>query len=276
MQSLFESFQAFDGYIKEQRFNAFPSVGVIVPTYEPERLKKLLLNSWAAEYALSITPVVNDEQYLQSSLHWTFPQAYYSVLFSARAFLLIAGKDLHNENNIRREIASLVVTAHYPDSLSFYAIGLPDACTIGRLYKSPSMAEFIRDTRALQIEKACKLLGFKPGTRVYSNIQRQKVANDLGPTTFFDLLSRLRITLADREIKETLRGEEMHVKQFHDYLGNIVNHVNTIHETQIARIIGLEAFRDLVNEAPSYLQACLADRFREIIQGGIEKPVATV
>lgn len=34
-------------------------------------LEKLLLNSWSAEYALRITPVVNDEQYLQSSLHST-------------------------------------------------------------------------------------------------------------------------------------------------------------------------------------------------------------
>lgn len=52
---------------------------------------KLLLNSWSAEYALRITPLVTDEQYLNSALHWTYPQAYYSAFFSLRAVLVTLG-----------------------------------------------------------------------------------------------------------------------------------------------------------------------------------------
>ncbi len=101
-------------------------------------LEKLLLNSWSAEYALRITPVINDryagaEQYLQSTLHWTFPQAYYSVLFSARAFLAIQGINVSNEELIRKRIGNMVVRGYYPASIGYYALGPINNYSIRRL-----------------------------------------------------------------------------------------------------------------------------------------------
>lgn len=52
---------------------------------------KLLLNAWSAEFALRIKPVTANRSYLNSSLSWVFPQAYFAVLFSARAVLAIDG-----------------------------------------------------------------------------------------------------------------------------------------------------------------------------------------
>lgn len=52
-------------------------------------VRKLLLNAWTAEYALRIKPVAIDRDYLNHALSWVFPQAYYAVLFSARAVLYV-------------------------------------------------------------------------------------------------------------------------------------------------------------------------------------------
>ena len=82
-QVFLNHFFAMDYHIQHQndlfdvaRFPIFQQFGGLGAAERQAALEKLLLNSWSAEYALRITPVVNDEQYLQSSLHWTFPQAY--------------------------------------------------------------------------------------------------------------------------------------------------------------------------------------------------------
>lgn len=59
-------------------------------------VSKLLLNAWTAEYALRIKPVATDRDYLNNALNWVFPQAYFAVLFSARAVL--AADDIRISN----------------------------------------------------------------------------------------------------------------------------------------------------------------------------------
>lgn len=61
---------------------------------------KLLLNAWSAEFALRIKPVTTNRSYLNSSLNWVTPQAYFAVLFSARAVLAIDGIYLANPEKI--------------------------------------------------------------------------------------------------------------------------------------------------------------------------------
>lgn len=68
-------------------------------------LGRLLLNSWCAEYALRITPIINNDEYLKTALDWSFPQAYYSAFFSARAVLLCSGLPSANENTITKAMA---------------------------------------------------------------------------------------------------------------------------------------------------------------------------
>ena len=53
------------------------------PTNSPTTaVGKLLLNAWSAEYALKIIPSIHDTEYLNHSLDWVFPQAYYAAIFS--------------------------------------------------------------------------------------------------------------------------------------------------------------------------------------------------
>lgn len=57
---------------------------------------KLLLNAWSAEFALRIKPACSGRDYLNASLSWSFSQAYFAVLFSARAVLAIDGIRIAN------------------------------------------------------------------------------------------------------------------------------------------------------------------------------------
>jgi hypothetical protein len=260
-------------------------------------LEKLLLNSWSAEYALRITPVVNDEQYLQSSLHWTFPQAYYSALFSARAFLAVQGVHVSNEELIRKRIGNMVVRGYYPASIGYYALGPINSYRIQRLPMAkrfsvaaktdlllPSragaaqaeLAQFLKTTRDQRVKSLRNAIQNNPKTALrsaktgeilqkFSVEQYKQLAKQIGYTTYFDMLSRLRISSTNREI-ERFVDSEIDVKLFHQSLVNIVSHINAVHEAYIAKSLGIDAYRQLVAKLPSYLQeSFVRERMNTII-----------
>ena len=63
---------------------------------------KLLLNAWSAEFALRIKPICTDRAYLNASLSWVIPEAYFATLFSARAVMTIDGIRLANPETIEK------------------------------------------------------------------------------------------------------------------------------------------------------------------------------
>jgi hypothetical protein len=302
-QVFLNHFFAMDYHIQHQndlddlaRFPIFNDFKGGVSEEGRKALEKLLLNSWSAEYALRITPVVNDEQYLQSSLHWTFPQAYYSVLFSARAFLSIQGINVSNEELIRKRIGNLVVRGYYPASIGYYALGPLNNYNIRRLpmgkhthsrgdlaLPSRSMsaqielAQFLKTTRDQRIKALRNAIQNNPKTALRSQrtgevlqkfgVEQYKLlAKQIGYTTYFDMLSRLRISSNNREI-ERFVDSEIDVRLFHQSLVNIVAHANAVHEAYIAKALGLEGFRQLVAKLPTYLQeGFLRDRIQTIIE----------
>jgi hypothetical protein len=93
-----------------------PSFSFAIQTTPVEQIGKLLLNSWSAEYALRITPLVNDELYLQNTLHWTLPQAYYAAMFGARAVLLTTSQAVIGEPEISKSMQRFHQAGYYqPD-----------------------------------------------------------------------------------------------------------------------------------------------------------------
>jgi hypothetical protein len=274
---------------------------------ENKALEKLLLNSWSAEYALRITPVLNDqsfgaEQYLQSSLHWTFPQAYYSVLFSARAFLAAQGINVSNEELIRKRIGNMVVRGYYPASVGYYALGPLNSYRIQRLPMAkrfaeagnsrdltlPSrhsaaqveLAQFLKTTRDQRIKALRNVVQKNPKTALrsartgevlqkFGPDQYKHLAKQIGYTTYFDMLSRLRIsstTGSPREI-ERFVDSEIDMRLFHQSLVDIVAHVNSIHEAYVAKALGPDAYRQLVSKLPTYLQeSFVRDRHQTVVE----------
>ncbi|GAB3543805.1 hypothetical protein [Spirosoma fluminis] len=303
-QVFLNHFFAMDYHIQHQndlfdvaKFPIFQQFHGLATAESRKALEKLLLNSWSAEYALRITPVVNDEQYLQSSLHWTFPQAYYSALFSARAFLAVQGVNVSNEELIRKRIGNMVVRGYYPASIGYYALGPINSYRIQRLPMAkrfsvagkadlllPSragsaqaeLAQFLKTTRDQRVKALRNAIQNNPKTALrspktgeilqkFSVEQYKQLAKQIGYTTYFDMLSRLRISSTNREI-ERFVDSEIDVKLFHQSLVNIVAHINAVHEAYIAKALGAEAYRQLVAKLPSYLQeSFVRDRMNTVI-----------
>ena len=312
-QVFLNHFFAMDYHIQHQndlfdltKFPLFRQFYGRVTDENRKALEKLLLNSWSAEYALRITPVVNDEQYLQSSLHWTFPQAYYSALFSARAFLAVQGVNVSNEELIRKRIGNMVVRGYYPASVGYYALGPINNYRIQRLPMSrrfsvaaktdlllPSregsvqaeLAQFLKTTRDQRVRTLRNAIQNNPKTALrspktgevlqkFSVEQYKQLAKQIGYTTYFDMLSRLRISSTNREI-ERFVDSEIDVKLFHQSLVNIVAHVNAVHEAYIAKALGVQAYRQLVAKLPSYLQeSFVRERMNTIIAPMLQTPEA--
>lgn len=242
-------------------------------------IHKLMLNSWSAEYALRITPVVNDEQYLQSSLHWTFPQAYYSVLFSARAFLAAFGVNLTNELQIARAIARKVTAGFYPHEIGFLAMGVPTMYMVLRT-DNPVLTAFLKDTRHKQLEVAKKELQANPKTAFrdsrtgevlnrFNPEQYKQLATEIGYTTFFNLLTRLRISSNNREIERFVESET-DVLVFHKALVDIVTYINAVHERYLLESLGETRYLDMLNGLPTYLlESFVYERYRSLTQASV-------
>jgi hypothetical protein len=59
---------------------------------------------------------------------------------------------------------------------------------------------------------------------------------------FFDLLSRLQISTSHREIERFVEAE-IDFTLFHNSLLNLVSYLNGIHESYVAKALGLEKYR---------------------------------
>jgi len=245
-----------------------------------ENIQKLLLNSWSTEYALRTTAELGDEQYLRTALHWTFPQAYYSVLFGLRAFLATHGITANNSELIRREVGRLVVRGFYPLPLAYYASGHYDDFTIHRLplaaYK-PSLqlaaeeieaqaqiGQFLRTTRKLRAKGIRQQVQSNPKTAIrnksgqvlekFSSSHWQQLTWRIGYTTYYDLLGRLRISANHREIERFVEAD-INFRLFHQCLLDLVSYINFIHESYIVKTMGLEQYEEMISQLPTYVSS---------------------
>ncbi|SHJ06755.1 hypothetical protein SAMN02745146_2175 [Hymenobacter daecheongensis DSM 21074] len=254
-----------------------------------QAITKLLHSCWSTEYALRATAELGDEEYLRNALHWTFPQAYHSILSGLQGFLYTTGVRSNNPSLVRREVGRLVVRNAYPRPVSFYAAGAYGDFSIHRLplagYKAglhiagkeieaqAQIGQFLRTTRKMKAQWTRQQVQGNPNTALRSQktgkvldkwtaSHWQQITWRLGYTTIFDLLGRLRISQTSREIERYVEAE-IDFKLFHQSLLNIVSYLNGIHETYIAKALGLERYQQLVDELPKHLQhTFVAERLR--------------
>jgi hypothetical protein len=244
-------------------------------------LTKLLHTCWSTEYALRATAELGDDNFLRNALHWTFPQAYHAILSGLQAFLYTTGVRSNNNQLVRREVGRLVVKNAYPRPVSFYAAGAYGDFSIHRLplagYKAglhiaskeidaqAQIGQFLRTTRKMKAQWTRTQVQANPNTAIRSQktgrpldkwtaAHWQQITWRLGYTTIFDLLGRLRISQSSREIERYVEAD-INFKLFHTSLLNIVSYLNGIHETYVAKALGLERYRQLVAELPAHLQA---------------------
>lgn len=244
-----------------------------------EQIKNHLLNSWSTEYALRATAELGGDDYLRNALHWTFPQAYYSIFSGIQAFLHTLGVTVNHEEFIRREIGRLVVKGYYPMPVGFYAAGHYSDFRVHRLplahYKpglnlagkeleaQAQIGQFLRTTRRLQARSIRQRVQSNPATALRSKRTGEileKFNQDhwnqltwrIGYTTFFDLLGRLRISANHREIERFVVAD-IDFRLFHQSLLELVNYFNCLHEGYVAKALGLDGYRQLVESLPTHL-----------------------
>ena len=260
---------------------------------QKEQAKKMLIQCWNTEYALRTTAANGDESYLKNALHWTFPQAYYCLLFGAKAFLATQGATLVSENAVRQRLARLVSSGWYPMPVSFAALGTPGHYSYRALpegYRTPTLelidspkeaqaqvGQFLRTTRTMQAHALRRRLQDNPLTAQinkqtgqplakFSRKHWEVVTRSLGATTFFDLFARLKISANHREIGRFVEAE-IDVRLFHRSLLETVIYLNTVHEAYVAKAFGKQAYQEFLDQLPGYLRkGFVQQRFEEEIK----------
>ncbi|QIX63536.1 hypothetical protein FY528_06195 [Hymenobacter lutimineralis] len=262
-------------------------------TQDVQAVTRLLHACWSTEYALRATAELGDEDYLRNALHWTFPQAYHAIMAGLQAFLYTAGVRSNNPSLIRREVGRLVVRNAYPRPISFYAAGSYGDFSIHRLplagYKpglhiagkeieaQAQIGQFLRTTRKLKAQWTRQQVQANANTAIRSQktgkpldkwtaTHWQQITWRLGYTTIFDLLGRLRISQTSREIERYVEAE-IDFKLFHQSLLNIVSYLNGLHESYVAKAMGLSQYEQLIAELPKHLQGSfVVERLRKQVQ----------
>lgn len=237
-------------------------------------LSALLKNAWSAEYALSLQPIDKPEQTLKTTSGYSFPQAYYSVLFSARAFLLCQGIDTANENAIDKAISDHVGWGYYQPGLDFYVMSAPDF-GFKRLAPTAPIRKPLAEIRNADIDNYFIANHSAERPSFYSNTwialksrdelsveQYRIISRAIGTTTFFDLFKLLRIHSA-RPFVEAVDNGSIH--DFYDQLSMLVNCVNAAHEFYVALRIGSALFRRLVESMPDYISRPVLIRYHSSV-----------
>jgi uncharacterized protein (UPF0332 family) len=256
-------------------------------------IKAMLLNAWNTEYSLRGVAKTPEAQIINRSLHWTFPQAYFSIFYSTRALMGTQGIYTADESVLSKRMANWIERGFYPASLGYYSSGNYNEFKIHRLSKAtvqPSVdflkdeedvashiAQFLKTTRALKAKKLREVIQSNEDTALknkktgdpilkFSKQDWEKITSQLPVTTIFDLFGRLKYSESNREIERYLNAN-IAFDAFHDSLIGIVYNINLVHELYLVKALGTEAYQNLLNELPTYLQNGFAhERFNQLIK----------
>jgi hypothetical protein len=264
-------------------------------------VKAMLLNAWNTEFSLRNVNKSADLRFLNQSLHWTFPQAYFSIFYSTRALMGTQGIYSADEHILSDRMASWIEKGFYPASLSYFSTGNYNDFSINglpRVTTLPSVdylkdeedvashiAQFLRTTRSMKAKKLreqiqsneeTSLKNKKTGDPIlkFSKQDWEKITTQLPVTTVLDLLGRLKYSESNREIERYLNAN-IAFDAFHDSLIGIVYYLNLVHETYLVKALGIEAYENLLNEFPVNLHDSFAhERFTQIIKPQLmNKPI---
>jgi hypothetical protein len=245
-----------------------------------DEVSKWLLNGWNTENLLRLTSDILADGANAAALQWTFPQAYYSVYAVCFAFFNIAGFTERTHVGVIKKFGELVAGGDYPRTVSFYAMGRPNAVSFHNIQMPPLTAtttplsfdasdrssidkhicQFLRGTRQVTLQE--KRADFKFKTKTGARKKRldaadwNRVAEAMGPTTLLSVLYRKRIKANYREI-DTFTMADIDAAEVHKNALRVVTVLNFVHECYIAAAIGWSKFEEI---AAAFLQRCNLER----------------
>jgi hypothetical protein len=236
--------------------------------FDDEKTKQFLFNSWSTECLLNYNANFSNNAFTPYTLHWAFPQAYYSVFMSILAFFNAIGFSEYSHTSVLKKIGYLIQMRKYPPSTSFYSIGGMKEIKIYNLLQSSDessikldinidesidkhIAQLLKSTRQIHLKEQkenmrnsfiCKNGNCK------KNLDEKdwnKVSDSIGITTIYNFLYRKRIKSNYKDIMVFFH-ESIDSMQLLLCLTKIVYSLNFITEFYLFNTIGKNLYYELL------------------------------
>ena len=234
-----------------------------------------LLNGWSTEILLCLNQsAFNETDALRHSLHWAFPQAYYSAFSLALGYFKAVGFPETSHKAVLRKFAQEVIDGRYPDAISFALTGagslvfkglratsLPTTITFDAsdpAIVDGQITQYLRATRGNDLKAKKQELKFKTKTggkkKALRKAEWEEVASKLGPTALLHLLYRKRIKANYKDI-ETFLHPEMNPHRMYANLLTVLDGINFVHEAFIATAMGPDFINEAVYRLPEHARS---------------------
>lgn len=238
---------------------------------DPKIVRQWLLNGWSTENLLRINLEHLEGDALAHSLHWAFPQAYYSVYALTMAYFHAVGYSEQKHTAVIRKFGTESVSGRYPPTVSFAIVGgktrlfhniqpVPLPNTLQFDPSSPGdcdgrICQFLNATRELDLSSKKADLKFRTARGAAKKKLKphewEKVSDQLGPTSLLSLLYRKRLKANYRDIDTYLSPAIDAPRLYRDVL-QTVQATNFVHELFVTRALGNRALREVL---PSGVEA---------------------
>lgn len=238
-------------------------------TCDETEVARWLVNGWSTEQLLKINSEQLVGEALRHSLHWAFPQAYYSAFAVTLAYFKAVGYTETSHNSVIRKFGIQADADSYPQTVACTASGAKpivfqnlSPCELDTsLTFSPDspqlvdaqVAQFLRATRDLDLREKkgdLRILTARGARKKSFNASDwSTVATALGPTSVLGLLYRKRIKANYRDIDSFLH-EEIDAEAIYRNLLRIVGALNFVHEVYLACMITCDAVEGIIARIP--------------------------
>jgi hypothetical protein len=225
-----------------------------------------LKNSWNTENVLFHNRSIIQNTGQSFAMQWAFPQAYYSAFCSILAFFKSVGFTQSSHTQVLKEFGNLVAAGKYPQSISMYASGSKRSLTYHNInkpkieksieldLKNPKTVDnqtcqFLKSTREIMSDNQAPKMKFKASNgkprKKLTAVMWDKVSDSIGHTTIMDLLYRKRIKANYLDI-DTFNSKDFKAEEVLVNLCGVINKLNLVNETFVAKAIGIENFHKLL------------------------------
>ena len=242
-------------------------------TCDTAAVENWLINAWSTEYLIGLSKRQLQGDALQHSLHWLFPQAYYSAFACMMASFVARGYSERKHTSAIRKFGSEVLVGRIPRSLAFAAFGGKRCEYIGLVgHKLASSIQF--DPAVPELVDG-QIAAFLKSTRTYDLVERRRtmpvpaktgrekkalsasdwlrVGTSIGPTSILSLLYRKRIKANYRDI-DTFLHPELAPARVHAAAGAVVVALNYFHEAVVESALGACFFDATILRLPDKLR----------------------
>lgn len=246
----------------------------IVPakTIDINEIEKWLNNAWNTENILCSNHTIIDNSGQGFALQWAFPQAYYSVFGTLLAHFNAVGYTEKSHTSVLKKFGQLTQENRLPESICFHTNGAKKNLTYHGIKKPENfqtidldtknpetidnqICQFLKSTREMKLAERApdivKNLKLKTANGSYkknlSPSDWQKVSLSIGITSILDILYRKRIKANYHEV-DVFTYEKLKGKDVLENLCSVVDRVNLVNETYIAKAIGYDKYKVIVND----------------------------